>query len=643
MTEVVTRYRKLAEMAVNLLSEAGQPQSSQALAGQLLGPAFARQERMVQMIEQVLAGDARFGQESGGRWGLAGWTRDEPRLADQDFTAVDVETTGGQSDRHRIVEVAAVKLSGGRIRERYTSLVNPLQPLPRFVAQFSGITPEMVEDAPPADEVLGHFREFVGTSILVAHNVACDLTFLNYEAVWHGLPPFGNPALDTQELAERLLPHVRRPSLARIAAELGLSQPLQHRALPDAQLTAHVLVALLGLLDLEVICTFSQLQQWLSDRLAVRQERVRRVRTVLPAGTLRALPDQPGVYTFKDVNGRALYVGKAVSLHNRVAQHFTGASRVRRLDDGLLERTAQIDHEVADCELDALLLESARIRTLQPPYNVQERSRQGCPFLRFEDGLFPRVAAARRVEGDTSHFVGPYRTTRDVQRTLRTLRRVFQLRSCRRRLPAVRQAMRVPCLRLGQQLCPAPCADLVTPKHYHVLVEYARLFVKEGKTATLEALGGRLAMLKNTGAEHDWEVGMLAECRSRLLRVRKEYRPLDGGLAGGKLVMAYPSATGGMALFFVQDGRLTRRTHISASQTSSDALRSALSASWPAPHESEQGELDVDCANILLRWIYHHIGRPELFPAHDTFQTAQTAAGDVRALLPVRPPVCEGI
>ena len=81
--------------------------------------------------------------------------------------------------------------------------------------------------------------------MLVGHNLGADLTFLNYEALWHDLPPFGNPALDTEALAQRLLPDLRRPSLTRVAAALGLTPPLRHRALPDARLTAAVLLALL--------------------------------------------------------------------------------------------------------------------------------------------------------------------------------------------------------------------------------------------------------------------------------------------------------------------------------------------------------------------------------------------------------------
>ncbi|MGH2370129.1 MAG: exonuclease domain-containing protein, partial [Chloroflexota bacterium] len=432
MAQAATRYRHLAEMAIEFLETAGQPQPAQTLTTRLLGESAARQTAFVRLVEQLLDEDARFCRDAAGRWALAGWERGDLALplAQQEFAVVDVETTGGRKERHRIVEVAVVKVRDGRITEHYESLVNPQRPLPQFITDLTGITQEMVECAPTADGVLLEARAFIGDLVLVGHNVACDLTFLNYEALWHGLPPFGNPALDTEELALRLLPDLRRPSLRRVAATLGLPQPVRHRAFADARLAAGILLELLRRLDGVAgtpIDTFGQLQDWLASRLVERQARVRRVRAVLPAGTLDALPEQPGVYTFRDAEGRALYVGKAASLRDRVAQHFSGTARALRREDGLLERTAAVEHEVAGCELDALLHESERIRTLQPPYNVQERSRRGCPFLRFEAGVFPRVAAAQQVTAETL-YAGPYHTTQAVRHTIQTLRRVFQLR-----------------------------------------------------------------------------------------------------------------------------------------------------------------------------------------------------------------------
>jgi excinuclease ABC subunit C len=375
-----------------------------------------------------------------------------------------------------------------------------------------------------------------------------------------------------------------------------------------------VLLALLRRLPLvveEEIGTVGGLLAWLSGPVGGRQARVRRLTgrgaSGLPPGTVRSLPEAPGVYTFRDAAGGALYVGKAGSLRHRVTQHFSGTARALRRHDGLLERTAAVEHEVVGCELDALLLESARIRSLRPLYNVQARSQPGCPFLRFEPGPFPRAGAARTT-ADGGEVAGPYRTTQHVRHTLETLRRVFQIRSCRRRLPAAKARLRIPCLRLGQGLCPAPCAEAVTPEQYGVLVEFAWRYVREGREATLQALDRRLAQLEASGAQESWEGVTLRECRARLRRLRREHRPVGGGLAGAPVILCYPAAGGGAVLFFVREGQLVQREAVQREALSGEALVPLLDRGLAALPD---GELDADQARILLRWVYRRSGQPE--------------------------------
>jgi DNA polymerase-3 subunit epsilon len=618
-----SRYRQLAELALTFLEAQGEPQPPEAVAARVLGPAFARLPQFVSQLDAALAADDRFTRASGGCWGLGAWHHDGTAvLRDAVFAVVDVETTGGRTEKHRVVEVAAVRLEGGRIAAQFTSLVKPVTPLTKFVTDLTGITPDMVEAAPAGDAVLGELRAFIGDATVVGHNVGSDLSFLNYEAVWYGLPPFGNPALDTEELAMRLVPGLRRPSLARVAAALGMARPPRHRALADARLAADVLLVLLQRLEERGIRTMEQVQDWVRSRLAQRQARVSQVRSVLAPETFRSLPDLPGVYTFKDATGEVLYVGKAASLHNRVAQHFTGVSLVLRSHESLLDRTTTVDHEVVDCELDALLLESARIRALRPPYNVQERSRKGAPFVRLEGGTFERASAAKEVEAG-AWYAGPYPTTHAVRGAIQVVRRVFLLRSCRRTLPATRAAMRIPCIKLGQGLCPAPCAGYVTPERYGALVGFARRFLLEGKEATLAALDERLADLEAEGHGAGWEAETLRGCRARLRRLRKEHRPMEGGIGGDGVALVYPAAQGGWVVFLVRNGALAGRV-----RCGDDGLDEQQAAALLAMNgRGEAGEadagtagLDADQTNILLRWIYRNAGTPAVIalPAHPT-------------------------
>lgn len=714
MTAVALPYRNLGERALTLFEGNRTPISAVAVVAALLGPAFARQPALVGQVEQMLQADPRFVLNETGDWILAEWQEQTQTLSDETFAVVDVETTGGQTERHHIVEVAVVLVRAGRTAGRYASLVNPMVPLPRFVSQFNGITQEMVDEAPSIEQVLDEVRAFVGNAVIVGHNVSCDLAFLNYEAVWHGLPPFGNRALDTQELAARLLPDLRKPSLSRVAAKLGFNDPPRHRALSDAEVTAQVLLHFLQQLAQQGVDSAESVQAWVASRLAQRQERVRNVRAVLPAGLLASLPDRAGVYFFKDAQGRVLYVGKAVSIRDRVAQHFTGSARSLRGGDGLLDQVSTVDHIAAHCELDALLLEAEHIEAHGPPYNVQEKTRRGCPFLHLEGGMFPRVTATREIAAGGGIYAGPYRTTHAARQMQTIIRRVFQIRSCRRALPATRPQMRIPCIRLGQGLCPAPCADAVTPAQYRVLVDWAATFVQRGRDATIDALDQRIAALAcpNTlvrpaaltedgvsnvsdapdtpdgsptwfspGVEvaagspvqiDQWELTILRECRSRLLRVRKEHRPIPGGLAGESLVMVFRSEMGGALLLVIQAGVMIGRVHVPEDQAFAPLIgaylqpllmreshpealseaRMAVAPDGPDGVDRWNGQetpgrtgaggavgfqpfgaaISATQANIVLRWVYRHAGSRHLVPVEQDMSLEEVGAAAEYAL-----------
>jgi hypothetical protein len=331
----------------------------------------------------------------------------------------------------------------------------------------------------------------------------------------------------------------------------------------------------------------------------------------LADATQQALPVAPGVYVFRDGDGRVLFVGSAAALREQVTAHFAIDPERGEPDAPWAGQAAAVEHTAVDCELDAILLAAERLSALHPTYRPPA-ARRYSPVLRFEGGTFLRAEPGHSVEeGGAFHF-GPYRNAGELRHTLQTIRRVFQIRTCSRRLPARRAAMRIPCERLAQQLCPAPCADLVTAAQYEVLVDLALVFVSAGKGAALEAIGRRMEALAASGEEGGWEHGILAECRRRLLRVRKEYHPVPGGLGGGGLVMSYPTGDGSLAVFLVQDGRFLARFRISPEEAPTTSLRALVEA-----HLSAQGApaaLDLSQTNVLLRWIFQHTGEPSLVP-----------------------------
>jgi hypothetical protein len=226
------------------------------------------------------------------------------------------------------------------------------------------------------------------------------------------------------------------------------------------------------------------------------------------------------------------------------------------------------------------------------------------------------VGEAGEVVDDGALYFGPYATDQAARHTAQVLRRVFQLRA--------RRHHRV------------PRAARITAHQYSVLVDYAQSYAAAGRGATLAALRNRLQVLRETGQSSSWEYGALTACLARLLRVRREYRPLPGGLAGGVLVMAYPAADGRGALFFVHEGRLTSRARVAAAQASPAALEELIathlraSATNQGPAEG-QPPLSLEQTNFLLRWIHQHSGQRELIPAGAGRQPHEIAAAAAQA------------
>jgi DNA polymerase-3 subunit epsilon len=231
-----------------------------------------------------------------------------------DFVAVDLETTGCRPGRNSIIEIGAARFDAGGHRAMFEQLVRPDDLIPRAVEELTGITAGMVASQPGIDHVLPLFRDFAEDAVLVAHNYRFDMSFLDFEAERSWGTLLQRPVIDTLSLLRRLRPDLRRFSLSSLAQEYGLETTPDHRAGNDARATAELLRAVipdllrLGFTTVGDVVAFSGLsgQSELADRLALT----------------RGVPDEPGVYLFRDAAGRVIFVGHARSLRTRTRQYF---------------------------------------------------------------------------------------------------------------------------------------------------------------------------------------------------------------------------------------------------------------------------------------------------------------------------------
>ncbi|MFL6227588.1 MAG: PolC-type DNA polymerase III [Pyrinomonadaceae bacterium] len=175
---------------------------------------------------------------------------DERRALDEtEFVVFDVETTGSKIPQDRVVEIGAYRVCAGRIVAEFQTLVNPRAPIPPFISSLTGITDGMVAGAPVFAEIAAELLAFVGTSVLVAHNSAFDVRFLNHE-VGRAYPGWKlcNADLCTVSLARRVVPALDNHRLHTVAEHFGVPLYHQHRAPDDARATAEVFIRMLALL-----------------------------------------------------------------------------------------------------------------------------------------------------------------------------------------------------------------------------------------------------------------------------------------------------------------------------------------------------------------------------------------------------------
>lgn len=196
---------------------------------------------------------------------------------------------------------------------------------------------------------------------------------------------------------------------------------------------------------------------------------------------VRALPQEPGVYLWKDAKGKVLYVGKANSLRDRVRSYLADPDDLPPKTRVLMSRARDLDYIAVQNEVEALVLECNLIKEYRPRYNIRLRDDKKYPYVRITTDPFPRVFATRTVVHDGSEYFGPYSDVGAMRRTLALLQRVFPTRPC---TPESLDGIDRPCLYYDIKMCGAPCVGLQSRADYLETVEAVRLFLR-GRTDEL--------------------------------------------------------------------------------------------------------------------------------------------------------------
>ena len=162
---------------------------------------------------------------------------------------VDIETTGLSRYKHKITEIAGVKVREGKIVEEFSTLVNPQCPIPKFITRLTGITNELVSDAPKIKDAMQSFLDFLGEDTLVAHNAAFDHGFLTHKAMEHLGHEMSPSRICTRKLATRLLPDLPGKKLSDLCEHFNITNSQAHRALADVHATHHAFQHMCDMLE----------------------------------------------------------------------------------------------------------------------------------------------------------------------------------------------------------------------------------------------------------------------------------------------------------------------------------------------------------------------------------------------------------
>ena len=306
------------------------------------------------------------------------------------FAIIDIETTGGSPHNSKITEIAIILHDGEKVIEEFSTLINPECYIPYQITQLTGISNEMVREAPPFYEVAKKIIELTEGAVFVAHNVNFDYSFVR--AAFKDLGyTYHRKTLCTVRMSRHAFPGFPSYSLGKICDALDIRIENRHRAMGDAKATAI-------LFDKILRSNASIIDDIKNAAIAIPKN----LPPQLKDDALSKIPlGITGVYYFHNTLGDVIYVGKSNDIKKRILQHF--ATSKTKKSERMLNDMASISIENTGSELIALLLESDEIKKLKPIYNTSQKRTSAVPFYsiyeKLDDAGYVNLYVDRHQEG----------------------------------------------------------------------------------------------------------------------------------------------------------------------------------------------------------------------------------------------------
>ena len=374
---------------------------------------------------------------------------------------LDLETTGTTPLHDRITEIALIRFEDGVEIDRWETLVNPEVSIPPFISRLTGITNEMVSDAPRFEDIAGKLYGYIEGAVLAAHNVRFDHGFLKSEFKRLGAV-LRQKVMCTVKLSRKLYPQHRSHGLDAIMQRHGLISRARHRAMGDVEL---------------MVAYFDLVKHELGERRVLEAVASLLQAPSLPAGLdpgfMDEIPDSPGVYLFYGENNFALYIGKSVTLRSRVMSHFSG-DHASSKDMRIGQQVCRVEWMETAGEFGALLLESRLIKQHQPIHNRRLRSSRELFSLTLAGGLnyIPLVNIVSGDDIDPALFEYLYGLFRSKKSATEALRKIALDNKLCPRVIGIESGKGV-CFSHQLERCDGVCAGKQSPELHYLRLKQA--------------------------------------------------------------------------------------------------------------------------------------------------------------------------
>ena len=324
---------------------------------------------------------------------------------------------------------------------------------------------------------------------------------------------------------------------------------------------------------------------------------------------LKKLPDHPGVYLMHDDRDAIIYIGKAISLRNRVRQYFQTSRNKGPKIEKMVTHIDHFEYILTDSELEALVLECNLIKEHRPKYNTMLKDDKTYPYIKVTLGeAYPRVLFSRLMKKDKSKYYGPYTSAGAVKDTIELVQKLFQIRTCNRTLPRDIGKER-PCLNYHIHQCQAPCQGYISKEDYRLQIRGA-----------MELLNGNFAPVikdleeKMKAASEALEFEKAMEYRDLLTSVRQVAQKQKITSFDGEdrdiLALAMDDRDAVVQVFFVREGKLIGREHFHVTIGAEDTKKEVLStfigqyyAGTPFVPKEIMLPMEIDDANVVAEWL----------------------------------------